>query len=191
VDRPVRAGSVAFAAVITIGCVAIPPVVAILWPGLASGNTAARLALLVTYPLVLSSLVTNVFYAMNRQVVQIVITLGGAAVAFGLAQAFVHIHPTIAAPVSGSVVGLWVYYLLIVLAAYKAMLGSIRAAVPLIGETLLPAIVGVALVVGTDVALVGFGPAESVLRGVVAELIVVIVFGPWVWRAIRRLRAGN
>jgi O-antigen/teichoic acid export membrane protein len=191
VERPVRAGSVAFAAVITAGAVAIPPVVGSLWPNLVEGNTAARLALLATYPLVLSGLVTNVFYAMNRQVVQLVITLAGGAIAYVLANAFVGVHATIAAVVTGSVVGLWLYYLGVIFAAFRAMVGHPGRALPVVAQTLAPAVVGVALVVIVDVGTMMLAPHEPWVRCVLGELSVVTVFGPWVILAGRRLRSGG
>ncbi len=189
VDRPVRAGAVSFAAILGVGALAIPSFVAHVWPDLVNGDDAARLALICTFPVVLAGLVTNVFYAMNRQLLQLVLLAIGATVTFACAHIAVSFSKTIAAAVAGSLIGLMLYYGGVVLGAFWLMLGRAGSGARLLISSLVPAATTIALVLLIERVGAHFLPPASIVRAGVSELVFCACFGPWTMRAIRRLRA--
>jgi O-antigen/teichoic acid export membrane protein len=188
VERPVRAGSVLFAGCLGGIAIAIPPTVARFLPNLVIGNNAARIALLGTFPLVLSGLVVNVFYAMNRQILQLVLTCAAAGVGFGAARLLVSVHPTIAAVAAGSMLGLATYYAALVVAAYVIMGQPWTRGAKLMVDSLLPAAAAVALVSLSDrVSQMACTPG-SVTGALLSEVLFGGAFLPWLVIATKSIR---
>jgi O-antigen/teichoic acid export membrane protein len=187
VERPARAGSVLFAAVLGMIAIAIPPGVAHVFPQLTAGNDAARLATLGTFPVVMAGLLVNVFYAMDRQLVQLILLVISAGAGFLSAHLAVLASPTLAAVAGGAAAGLFLYYVLLVLAAYALMLGRWTAGLFLLLESFAPAALAVLLVLVLDRTGSRFLPDGSLVRGFVSEGVFCVCFIPWVLRAARQL----
>ncbi len=188
VERPVRAGSVLFAALLGMGVLAMPPVVWLLWPGLMSGLDAARLAALSTFPVIMMGLATKVFYAMNRQAVQVVIIAASAALGFSAAHVAASLSPTLTSIVAASSLGLFANYLFGMLAAYRLMEQSLRSGITLVAQSMLPLALAALLVLLGQVVGDRFLPATSFVRCAVSEVVFCACFAPWILWAGRLLR---
>jgi len=188
IERPMRMASVSLAALLGAGALALPAAVAILWPKLALGNSAAIVALLSTYPLVLAGLVGNVFYALNRQAVHLAAMMASCATSFLAATVAVRAYPHIGAATAGSALGLFVYFLLVVVAAYRVTNAGMARAGRLVGGALLPLVLVVGLVIGIHFLGAALWPASTVVRAVVGEATFCLVVAPAVFRAARDLR---
>jgi O-antigen/teichoic acid export membrane protein len=188
VERPVQAGSVLFSACLGVIALAIPPVVAHLLPDLVSGNTAARFAVAGAFPLVMVGLIVNVFYAMNRQFIQLVLIGLSAGVGFLAAQVCVSIWHNIASVAAGSILGLFTYYAATSLAAYALMVGNWTHGLQLLLKSFAPAAFAVFVVALCDSLGSYVLPASSIVRGLVSEVALCGVFAPWILRAVRSLR---
>jgi O-antigen/teichoic acid export membrane protein len=190
VERPTRTGAVVFAAGLGIGVLAMPPVVAQLAPGLLSGIPAAQVAALGGFAIVMIGFVTNVYYAMNKQSLQLVLIGMGAGVGFASAHIAVRIWPTITSAAAGGAAGIFAYYAGCTVLAHKLMTNSSRAGLNLFVAAMTPAAVAVALVALLDRLGGLYWPQVSVVRALVAELCFCGAFGPWVWRSLRTFRTG-
>jgi hypothetical protein len=186
-ETPLRDGSVLFAAGIGAGALAIPSTVSHLWPRLVDGIPAAELAALGTFPVVLFGLVTNVFYAMNRLIVELGLLALGASVGLACAHFAVGASPTIAAAAGGSVVGLFVTYVAGTLAAYHLMVGRWRAGLTLVGGTLRPAAFAVFLFLVCNQVGAMRWPEGSLVRAAASESLYFACFAPWIARVLRRV----
>ena len=110
VEVPVRLASVAFAWVVVVGVLLTPYVIALLWPHLAAGARASEVALAGALPLVLAGLVTNVFYALDRQGIHIAVLAVVVPAAYGLAIGAVGLGYGMVGGATGAAAGLFLYY---------------------------------------------------------------------------------
>jgi O-antigen/teichoic acid export membrane protein len=188
VETPVISGSVLFSACLGVISIAISPVVAHFFPDLEPGNTAARFAVAAAFPLVMVGLVVNVFYAMNRQVIQLVLIGVSAGMGFLAAEACVAVSPTIASAAAGSVVGPLSYYISAVLAAYWLMVRRWTRGARILVRSFAPAAFAAGLVALCDAVGSRWRPPSSLLRGALSELVFCVAFAPWLLRAARSLR---
>jgi O-antigen/teichoic acid export membrane protein len=189
VERPVRVTATALAVLLGVGAFAVPPAVALIWPTLAPGNTATIFALVATYPLVLSGLVTNVFYALNRQVLSLVAVIAACTTSFLVATAATWAHPTIVSAAAGSAFGLFVYLVIVVLAAYQVAGSGWRAGFPLLRDSLLPAVIIAALTAVIHVVAGKLMPGGVVRRAIVEEVVFCALTARTVFRELKALRA--
>jgi O-antigen/teichoic acid export membrane protein len=188
VERPLQAGAVLLAAGLGMMVLAMPPTVAHLLPNLVSGNDAARIALLATYPLVLAGFVTNVFYALNRQVLHVLLIAAAAGLGCASATFAVSIRPEIASAAWGGALGLFAYYVLTVLAGYAVMVRRVTPGLRALFATAKPAALALAVVFLCDRVGARYRPEGSVVRALAAEAVFVACFAPWILRTVRDVR---
>jgi hypothetical protein len=190
VETPVRVGSTLLAIALGVGVLALPACVAHLWPALVSGNAASIVALAGTFALVMTGLVVSVFYALNKQLLQLVLLGVAWAVGYATAMLAAWLHPTLVAVAVGADVGLITYYVLVVFAAFAAAGGTRRAAASLLFASLRVATLAALVVVGLNLVLSRFWPAGSIVRTGVSEVVFLAVWAPSLRRAYRALRGG-
>lgn len=122
VERPLAALSVFAAAVSGFGAALLPAVVHRLWPAHVPGIPAAMVALVAACPVVLVTMASNVFYALDRQGQHVLVLVGCAALAYGLGFAGVHATGgAIVGAVAGATLAVLAYYALASAAAMRVL----------------------------------------------------------------------
>ncbi|MDP3277832.1 MAG: hypothetical protein Q8Q09_21795 [Deltaproteobacteria bacterium] len=189
VDRPLRLASLGFASLLGVGSVATPAIISVLWPHLFSGSAAAQSALFATYPLVLAGLVSNVYYAHDKQWLHIAILLGAAGCGFGFAHLGVSLLHTITGAAVGAALGLYVYLPAAVLGAFW-LLNEMKLGMQLLLQSLWPIAYagGLSFVVGAVMARVF--PGALLLQGLAGGALMTLAVLPLLWRARGLLRRG-
>jgi O-antigen/teichoic acid export membrane protein len=190
IERPVQVAAYVFAALVAFGSVLVVPAIATFWPKLVGGGPAAQAALFATYPLVLAGLVTNVYYAHDRQGLHVVILLASGAISLGLAHLGVSLTHTITGAAIGAAAGLFLYYVIATGGAYY-ILGHTRSGFVLALRAMLPL-----LYAGTASLLVEWtlrrlaGEASVLSRGLGGAFLVGILTIPIIVLARKRLKSG-
>lgn len=186
IAQPMRLGGPFFAFLVLAASLALRPVVSVFWPQLTEGVDAAQAALYGAYPLVMAGLVTNVFYAKNRQGPQVLVLLGCSVLSYGLSQLGANATHTITGVAYGACAGLYVYLLVATLAAFW-ILGRPGKGVGLLVWTLLPIIFARLVDSLTDWSLVSLR-FSSWARVGLSELLAVLLFAPYGWYVYRSVR---
>lgn len=192
VERPVRTMAYGLGWGCAAGAVALPATVRILWPHHVPGIPAALCALFGTYPLVLSGLVSNVYYALDRQGIHVAILAISAVVAYALAAlGVVATGGAIVGAAGGAAIALYLYN-------FASTVGSLRVAgeptsraVQLALETLGPAVWAAALLLGVRLVFGTGWMSGSIPVALIGEVVVAVGFLPLVPRAIRAFRGAR
>ncbi len=188
VERPVRLAALGFAALIGVGAAAIGPVCALFWPKLTGGSSAAQAALFATYPLVLAGLVSNVYYAHNRQGLHLVILVATAGMSFLLAHAGVSLTKTVTGAAAGAAIGLYLYFPASCCGAFF-VLGNVRAGIRLVGTTLPPIVYAAVVSIASQLASSHIH-GSTLTQGAIATVLTSLLVSPLLWRARTLLRDG-
>lgn len=191
VEKPVMLMSYGFSWVVAAGLVAIAPAVHLLWPHLAGGITAAKLALVGTIPIVLVGPVSNVYYAVDRQKAQVVVLLTMSAATYLAAMVGAHVTHDISGAAGGAALGLFAYYTASLGGAFWLVSGRTYDGLLLACRSLAPLAWALLLVAVTDFALGRVWPSPSLVRGVSAEFLVLFGMAPWLWRALSLVRGRS
>ncbi|AKV01141.1 hypothetical protein AKJ09_07804 [Labilithrix luteola] len=125
VERPMKVMSFVVAGVVGIGAALLPTAVHHVWPNHVAGLSAAIVALFSTSVTVLAGLVTNVYYALDRQGGLVVIVGGSSLLAFAAAGVGIHLW-------GGAIVGAVVGSALVMIIMHFV---SITVAMSLMGKT--------------------------------------------------------
>jgi O-antigen/teichoic acid export membrane protein len=194
VERPLRAIAFPQAALCAAGAVVLPALVHHIWPAHVPGIPAAMAALLGTYAIVLAGLVTNVYYALDRQGVHVIILAVCAALACASAWLGAKLGGTIVAAAAGAVAVLFLYAsvatvlaLALLPSAEKDRWRGVRVAL----AGLIPAAWGCALVALTHVLVGSAWLAGSISGGLAGLGIVTGGFLPLVPRFLAELRGAR
>lgn len=189
VSGPISAAAPAFAALIAIGSAALGPVVTLFAPRFAAGLGAAHCALFTTYPLVLAGLVSNVFYARNKQALHIGILAACVATGFGCATLGAIFTHEILWTAVGASAGIFLYYPLAAVVAFS-LTGGMRDGVWLVVRSAVPVLyaAGAAFVVVWGMRYLGsHGP---LLSGLIAVTLTTLLVTPLLLRAYAVFRRG-
>lgn len=188
VVRPVRIASLFFAILIAVGASVIEPTIGLLWPHLVGGASAAQAALFATYPLVLAGLVSNIYYAHDRQGLHVWILVASAAVSFGLAHLGVTLTHDVFGAAAGAAGGLFVYFPVSAVVAL-AVLGRARDGA-LLAWKAAPAIVYAAVVVAASRWVAAHAGPAPLLQIAVGLGVSVVAIAPLALAMRRAIRAG-
>lgn len=188
VEEPLHVTGVLVAVVLGGGALALPAAVAHFWPKLVSANLACHFALLATAPLVLSGMVTNVFYALNRQVAQLLLLGVGVCATYALTLAAAHFAPGLTSIAGAACAGLFVFYVATTIGSYRLMGASPTAALGAVGRSLVPTLAAGILVAIVEALASHVWPSASIVRAVVSEVVLLVAFAPWLLGAVHRLR---
>ncbi len=184
VDRPMRAMGPVQAWICASLAVALPSAVHVIWPHHAPGVPAAIAALFGTYPLVLSGLVTNVYYALDRQGIHVLILGLCATLGFALAAVGIHLTGGIVGAAAGQAAALGVYFVVTSWAAMRLVPSlattHARATRQLLGRAIVPIAWAAVLLAGVWLGLGEAWRGGSIAYGLVAEAIVALGFAPFV-----------
>jgi O-antigen/teichoic acid export membrane protein len=182
VQYPVRATGLVYSAVVALGVVTLDPIVRTLWPHLVGGNAAAMAALFGSYPLVLAGLVSNVYYAHDRQRTHVIVLGIAAAVSLVCAEVGVAITHTITGAAIGAAVGMYVYYVSSLTLAFR-LLDRIRAGYELLVQSLWPIAYAVVVVLVANVLGATIGRGHDVLAAPIKIVVTVGAIVPLLFRA--------
>jgi O-antigen/teichoic acid export membrane protein len=188
VDKPVLVLSYGLAWMTMAGTLAIAPVIALLWPHLEPGNTAAKVALLSAIPIALAGPVSNIYYAVNRQAPLVAILIVSSALTYVGSRVGVHLTHSIAGAAGGATVAIYMYYVASLVGAFRLVDASARDALLLAARSLAPVLYGVVIVTLWDLAMNRVLPASSLLRGVLAQVFLLVAMTPWLLRAVAMVR---
>lgn len=119
--KPMTVVALVFAPVIAVGLVVLDAVVDWGWPHLAAGNVAAKVALVGTFPMMLVGTVTNVFYALDRQRLHLLVLAVGLLVSWGAALLLSETTGSIGGAAAGAAIGTTVYFVGSLLAAMRLL----------------------------------------------------------------------
>jgi O-antigen/teichoic acid export membrane protein len=187
-EPPLRLASDSFAVLIGAGALAIPATVGHIWPQLADGNAAARAALFGTYPVVLASFMSNIYYAANRQMPLVFITLVASALGLGLATLGVRLGGGIFGAALGAAVAMYAYYVATFFGAYRVVDRPVRSSRTILGASLFPIVYAFGIVAVLDAILGRLLPAASLVRCALAEVGFLAAMSPFAVRALRIFR---
>jgi O-antigen/teichoic acid export membrane protein len=186
VEKPVRLTSLVYGSIVAIAAVALGPTVRLLWPRLVSGNTPSVIAVFATCPLVFANLISNVYYAKDRQSVHAVILGVAAGASFLFAEIGVRISGTITGAVVGTTAAAYLYYTASALGAFY-ILGRPRTAWHLLAATLWPVAYAAIVAVVLNLTIVKLVPGRvGAGLGVLSATVCVI---PLLRRAAKTLRS--
>ncbi len=195
VERPLKLMSVFVAVLCGSAAAILPAVVYRVWPTHVAGLPAAILALFATCPIILAGLVTNVFYALDRQGRHLVVLGVTAIAAYALGAAGVFVTDgSIAGAVAGTIGAMVGYYFAATIAALDLLPSQTRGkAIRMSFASLVPSL----CVIGVLIVLTLFVPGwlrGDIVGGAVALLatmLVLVPFGPGALRALRGVRADR
>jgi hypothetical protein len=156
----------------------LPFAITLLWPNLVAGTGAAQCAMFATYPLVLIGLVTNVYYAHDKQGLHVVIVFVTAAIGFGLAHLGATLLGTITGAALGGAAGLFLYFPIVTAGAFF-VLGRTRASARVIFEGTWPIVYAGGITFALQVALrhALHNPLARTLVGTVLVTLAVVPLG--------------
>ena len=146
-------------------------------------------ALLASYPLVLAGLVSNVFYALNRQLLQLILLGSSALIGYGTGTVAVAMHPSLVAACAGALVGFVSYYVSLLLVGYVVDGRKASAAISLLYVSIRPMAIALLALFACRLALRPLGPDTSIRRAIIAEFAFCLLMTPTflgVWRDLRR-----
>ena len=192
VERPLRTMAYFCALTCAAGAVALPATVKISWPHHSPGVPAAICALFGTYPIVLAGLVSNVYYALDRQGLHVGILGVSAVLGYAFAAAGVMLMGgAITGAAAGAAVALFLYYAASTIGSLRLAGGTAPEAARLALETLGPAVWAAAMVAIVRVVFGADWLAGSLKVGALATGLVTIAFVPLVPRAVRAFRGTS
>lgn len=195
VERPLKVLAVFAAAVSGGGAVFLPAVVHRIWPNHVGGIPAALVALFSTAPIVLSGLVTNVYYALDRQRRHVVILVVSAAAAYAFgAVGVVLAGNTIVGAVSGAAIATTGYYVAC-LGAAVGLVGARRASdgivMALVSLAPTAAVLAALAIIGVTTRTWLNGGLGGAVVALVAVTVALVPFLPGAVRSLRGVRAGR
>lgn len=191
VQKPVMMLAYGFSWIIGAGLVALDPVVALLWPHLADGNPAAKFALVGTFPMILAGPMSNVFYALDRQGPFVLILAVATAMTAAATWLGIRVDASIAGASAGASAGLYIYYLTVAGGAFSVIRTSWSTTGTFIVRSLAPMFYVLAVVAACELVLPRFWTSTSIVRALVAEVIVGVAMLPWIARALALFRGRS
>jgi O-antigen/teichoic acid export membrane protein len=187
VDAPMYVLARGLAPLLALGAVFVDAAVPTFFPNLVGGEDATLVAIAITYPLVLASFSPNVFYALDRQLPNVVIM--GVCAAIGVAASFgaSAAGGGIAAVAAGAGLGSLFYHVLSTIGATVLIGRGARLGTVVALRSLLPgaAMIIVVLALRAGVRSLSVSPW---LGASMAAVVALALGAPWLRRSVRELR---
>lgn len=189
--RPLKVMAAVIAMMCGFGAALLPVVVHRIWPNQVGGISAAIAALFATAPIMLIALVTNIFYALDRQGIHVALLIVFGLLAYALgAGGVAAADGAIIGAVIGTALAGTLYYLVTTVLAMRLVGGGAFRALLMAVVELGPTLVVLALFGALAVLEPGWLRGE--VRGAAMALAVAAIGSvPFVPRAVRAFRTPS